>query len=975
MTDTKDRRAAAADRPMYWGPSLAFLKWAVVAILAGCAVFLIGVLVFVPDQPARAAGPAWLSLVATIAWVLLARGRIRAAVSVLGIGVWIAVTGTALFFGGLHSTGIVLYPLVIIMIGWLVGGREAVAIALLTAATTLGIALAEARGVLPLRALAPPMLYWVVQCGAMVFSVLMILFLARSYRHRLDEAERLGRDLARHGAQLRAREAELSRAQAVARVGSWAYDIGSDAMEVSAETCRIFGLPGTRGSRESYLAKVHAEDRAALDAAWQTALKGGEAFDSEHRILVGKDVRWVRQRAELTFGADGTAQGCVGTTQDVTESKHYQAQMLATQNQLNATLNAIPDLLFELGLDGRFYACHARSGDPLMASAVDFPGKQVCDVMPPEAAAVVMAALREAHASGASHGRQYALDNPHGRCWFELSVSRKPVGSGEEPRFIALVRDITERMRQAGEYQSIIQASTDGFWVTDSAGRILDVNDSICRMLGYTREELLQLSIREIEADESSEELAAHTRSLMEAGAAVFAARHRRKDGTIIDVEVSVQFLAVLGSRFFAFVRDITERKRAEAERALLEAQLRESQKMEALGTLAGGVAHDFNNIIATVMGNVELALQDVAQGHPAHESLEEIRKASQRAKSLVRQILAFGRRQLLERKEIALALVAEESARLLRSTLPAGVRLTVNCAPDTPPVLADPTQIQQVLLNLCTNAWQAMHGQERAAAIEIGLSLHLASATPYGGPERRSGSGRAALRPGRYACLTVRDSGPGMDQATRSRIFEPFFTTKPLGTGTGLGLAVVHGIVQEHGASIAVQTAPGEGATFRIYFPASEHAQGVAQEAQPQRAVVSESGATPMLHGEGKSILYVDDDEAIVFLMMRLLQRQGYRVSGYTDAHKALQAVHAQPDAFDLAVTDYNMPGMSGLELARALRQIRADLPVALASGYITEELSAEAPAAGVSELVYKPNTIDELCAAVARLAQKLRA
>jgi CheY-like chemotaxis protein len=326
----------------------------------------------------------------------------------------------------------------------------------------------------------------------------------------------------------------------------------------------------------------------------------------------------------------------------------------------------------------------------------------------------------------------------------------------------------------------------------------------------------------------------------------------------------------------------------------------------------------------------------------------------------------------VLEREVISLAPVVEESARLLRATLPAGVSLRVECASHAPQVLADATQVEQVLLNLCANAWQAMQGQERPGAITLSLTLHVADGTPYQGPERRLKGGRIPLRPGRYACLMVSDNGPGMDPATRSRIFEPFFTTKPVGKGTGLGLAVVHGIVQGHGASIAVYSAPGDGASFRIYFPEATSPADSAPQLRPQTRATQNS--EPLVQRpEGKSILYVDDDEAIVFLMKRLLERQGYRVSAYTDPSAALAAVRSQPDAFDLVVTDYNMPGLSGLEVARALREIRADLPVVLASGYITEELSAQAPAAGIRELIYKPNTADELCAVIARFAHTL--
>ena len=286
--------------------------------------------------------------------------------------------------------------------------------------------------------------------------------------------------------------------------------------------------------------------------------------------------------------------------------------------------------------------------------------------------------------------------------------------------------------------------------------------------------------------------------------------------GKVVERDAAGAPVRVVGTHM-----DITERKRAEAARARLEAQARESQKMDALGTLAGGVAHDFNNILAAIAGNAELARQDVGPLHVALESLEEIRKASHRAKDLVQQILAFGRRQVLQRRVMSLAPIVEESVRLLRGTLPAGVSLSVECAPDTPAVLADATQIQQVLLNLCGNAWQAMQGQERPAAISVSLAPHQANDLPYHGSERRRAGTRIMLRPGRYACLTVRDTGPGMDRVTRLRIFEPFFTTKPMGKGTGLGLAVVYGIVQDHGASIAVQSAPGEGAVFRVYFPA----------------------------------------------------------------------------------------------------------------------------------------------------------
>jgi PAS domain S-box-containing protein len=416
-------------------------------------------------------------------------------------------------------------------------------------------------------------------------------------------------------------------------------------------------------------------------------------------------------------------------------------------------------------------------------------------------------------------------------------------------------------------------------------------------------------------------------------------------------------------ARMIIALQDISARKQDEARQLQLAIQLRESQKMEALGTLAGGVAHDFNNIIAAIMGNVELARQDVGHGHLALESLDEIGKASLRAKELVQQILAFGRRQQVSRRVISLAPVVEESSRLLRTTLPAGVELTVECEQDTPAVLADATQVEQVLLNLCNNAWHAIQNQVQPGKIELRLQAHERRAAPVAYAELAFSSGE--IPPGRYACLTVKDNGSGMDRETVARIFEPFFTTKPVDKGTGLGLAVVHGIVRDHGASIEVQSAPGEGSTFRVFFPEAQKAEEPGLARTPERAPV---------HGQGKHVLFIDDDESIVFLMTRLLERQGYRVSGFTDAREALAAARANPGQFDLAVTDFNMPYMSGLDVARALHEIHPELPVAVASGYITDALREEAPAAGVKELVYKPNTVDELCEVVSRLARELR-
>jgi PAS domain S-box-containing protein len=448
-------------------------------------------------------------------------------------------------------------------------------------------------------------------------------------------------------------------------------------------------------------------------------------------------------------------------------------------------------------------------------------------------------------------------------------------------------------------------------------------------------------------------------------------------EGRLITLDVAFSPLRDAAGRTVQIVAsgvDITERKRAEEEHERLEVQLRQAQKMEALGTLAGGIAHDFNNILGAIIGNVALAREDMALGHeaavlaredialgresvaPAHavnrphhpieQSLAEIAKAAARARDLVQQILTFSRQQPQERRVIALADVIAESVRLMRATLPAGIELATTLSPDVPNVLADRTQIHQVIMNLCTNAWQAM--SSRAGRIELGLQDVTV----------QDGASETHLRPGRYACLSVTDNGKGMDAATLERIFDPFFTTKALGEGTGLGLAVVDGIVKAHHGGITVSSQPGQGTSFRLYFPAAS---------APAHEAPAASASLP--RGGGQRILYLDDEEPLVLLTQRLLGRLGYSVTGFSRSDEALAAFHADPHAWDVFVTDLNMPGPSGLDVAAEVLRTRSDLPVALASGYLTETLHAQALALGVREVIYKPNTADELAQVIARM------
>ncbi|MEQ1772153.1 MAG: PAS domain S-box protein [Burkholderiales bacterium] len=558
-----------------------------------------------------------------------------------------------------------------------------------------------------------------------------------------------------------------------------------------------------------------------------------------------------------------------------------------------------------------------------------------------------------------------------------VSVSVVMDANGETIGLATIARDIGERkraevaIRKAAQRLDIaLEGSRISVWEADLRIGVVWLDSNWATLRGYTNTETTTTTttaeLLTLAHPEDRQRIVAAAVQSMKDEVSAYVVDHRVKSATgewlwiqsrgrVVERDVGGRALRIIGTN-----TDITERQQAETARASLEAQLRESQKMQAIGTLAGGIAHDFNNIIAIILGNVDLARQDVSHIPHAVVCMERIQLASARARDLVRQILAFSRRQATARKPINLIPVVEETVRLLRATLPARLSLDVQCDDAMPLVLADATQIQQILINLVTNAMQAMpagSGRIRIRLDNVMLDTVLAETQP---------SLRAlyARRPGRTCRLAVSDSGPGVDAVKRERIFEPFFTTKAVGEGTGLGLSVVHGIAQEHEGAIVVDSEPGKGATFTLYLPLNES------------LVVSEAGATALagnapIPGEGVHVLYIDDDADMVFMVKRLLERRGYRVSAYADAHEALVALRAAPATFDLVLSDYNMPGMSGLEVAREVRGIRAELPVAIASGFVDEILQARAAAAGVRELIFKADTVDAFCDAVQRLAR----
>ncbi|HXE81561.1 MAG TPA: PAS domain S-box protein [Vicinamibacterales bacterium] len=492
-------------------------------------------------------------------------------------------------------------------------------------------------------------------------------------------------------------------------------------------------------------------------------------------------------------------------------------------------------------------------------------------------------------------------------------------------------------------FRLAVERSPSGMLVTDAQGRIVLVNSEVERLFGYSRDELLgqpvellvPARLRDVHAQHRSSFYAQPQTRPMGAGRDLFG---RRKDGTEVPVEIGLNPIPTKDGYFvLSTIVDISARRE-------LEERLRQAQKMEAIGTLAGGIAHDFNNILRAIVGYSELAL---AKMHDAQgiEDLAQVRRAAERGQQLVQRILAFSRQRELVRTPVRVERSIVDAIGLLQASLPRTLEIRTYFAPDAPPVRADETQLHQILMNLATNSAQAIG--DRQGVIEVTLA-------PFRAGEEFERTHPGA-RPGLYTRLVVADDGPGMTPEVRERALEPFFTTKPPGSGTGLGLAVVHGIVQALGGFIEIQSSPGEGTTVSCYFPAAEQTVEVSSAEDPAQT--------------GPHILFVEDEEALADLGKRQLQAEGFRVTVHTSSLRALEDFRSRPDAFDLVVTDNTMPRMSGMALAQEILRLRPRTRILLVSGLAETLDPGVIHAKGIAGLLGKPHSGQDLANAVRSL------
>ncbi len=487
-------------------------------------------------------------------------------------------------------------------------------------------------------------------------------------------------------------------------------------------------------------------------------------------------------------------------------------------------------------------------------------------------------------------------------------------------------------------YGAVVESSADAIVTSDLNGMITSWNAAAERIFGHNSDEIIGQPAAILLPEDRLSEFSQIIQQTLESKIVhdfetVFAA----KSGRTIQVSVSLAPVHDESGK----VRWITITARDITDQRLLDERLRLAQKMEAIGTLAGGIAHDFNNILTAIAGNAKLAQEELPPGHPVQRDIAEIEKASARGASVVRQILRISRAEEAKNEPISIPSVVEETIQFLRATKPDNIEIRTEYEPDMPAILGDQTEIHQVVMNLGVNALHAM--REKGGLLEVVASTVYLDEVAVGRLPN--------LLPGRYIRLSVSDTGKGMDTQTLSRIFEPFFTTKGVNEGTGLGLAVVYGIVERHKGAITAYSELGKGTLFRIYLPAVE-------SAVPEK----QRGEMPDYTGKGESVMYVDDDEALVLMVTRMLRRLNYEVAGFVDPQEALKEFITDPGRFDIVITDLSMPRVDGPEFVRQLLTVRPSTPIVMVTGYIRPEDIERTKDTGIRALVLKPNTVQDM-------------
>ena len=709
----------------------------------------------------------------------------------------------------------------------------------------------------------------------------------------------------------------------------------------------------------------HPEDRPKWEGAVAAHLAGRESnFKMELRIVVRGEVRWTAFHFLSTRDAAGTPMRWSGSIADITEQKRAEEELRRSQHYLAEAqrLSHIGSWAFNAAGFGHW------SPELFKIHGLDPGGKapsipEYVALVHPEDRDFVAQEIEKLLAGAPGFDFKKRIVRPDGAIRLVRCVGIRATTDGIVQEFVGSGMDVTEQERAEEElrkseerFAMAVAGSNEGIFDWDLVSDRVYVSHRAQELFGLPRGELWRprrdwrhiLSFHPDDAPRLHDSIKAHIQGSAPTYDVEFrivlpggGVRWFRQRGIALR-DASGKAYRVVGS-----IGDVTEKHKAEEDLRSLERQLRLAQRLEAMGTLAGGIAHDFNNILGAILGYGEMALRDAPKGSRLARDLDSIVVAGERGRALVDRVLAFSRSAVGERVPVHVEKVVREALDLLSAKLPPNVTLHAKLHSGSAAMLGDATQVHQVVTNLVTNA---VHAMPAGGTLRVSLSAARIDAprTPALG----------TMPAGDCLILEVADSGTGIAPEILDRIFDPFFTTKDVGTGTGLGLSLVHGIVTELGGAIDVASTPGEGSTFTVYVPRSGDALDSSQKEEPE-----------LPRGDGQRVLVVDDEEPLVRLATRTLEELGYVATGFTSSAAALSAFRADPQRFDALITDERMPGMSGSRLIREVRGIRGGIPVVLMSGYVGGPVSVRARAAGAEEVLQKPLSARDLAASLARV------
>lgn len=716
-------------------------------------------------------------------------------------------------------------------------------------------------------------------------------------------------------------EMNLQLAFDAARLGDWRWDIRTGEVAWSARCKALYGLaPDTEMSYERFLASVHPEDRARVDAALRKAVDTRTDYELEKRVIwPDGSLRWTATRGRVICDSAGQPVQMAGVTMDITERKQAEAALRDSEERYRKLIAASPDAITATDLEGRVTLSSAKALEMFrLASEQQAVGRSVFDWIASADNDRARENLQGLMTTGTFPNRDFLLKRDDGTA-FDAEVNGAVIQSADGTPYgtILITRDVTERKRAAELVRRLsraVEQSPASIVITDPAGNIEYVNPKFTAVTGYTQAEVLGQNPRVLKSGEIPPEGYAELWRTITSGKEWRGEFHnRKKNGELYWELASISPILDESGRithFLAVKEDITERRRMEEE-------FRQAQKLEAVGRLAGGVAHDFNNILAAILMNLSLLKDENDLPQDVTEGLDELEREANRAASLTRQLLVFSRRHVLDPKPLDLNDVIHNMSKMLRRLIGEDIDLVFQGQAEPLWIVADAGMVDQVLLNLCVNARDAMPegGQLAVGTRRVQFDDAQARANP-------------AARPGLFACLSVTDSGCGMSEDTQMRIFEPFYTTKEVGKGTGLGLATVQSIVDQHRGWVEVESTVGKGTTFRVYLPA-----------MPERAGEQANAGRPQVRGGDETILLVEDDPGLRRLATLGLRKLGYAVLEATNGQEALRLWQEHRPRIDLLFTDMVMPGgISGLDLAQRLVQEKPAVKILVTSGYSAE-------------------------------------